>query len=556
MTATKLATSVSLNNIDVPVDAFERIARLTTEADILEAVAETAAMIVGEWCVVVSFGDEGHAPAAAARARDSRTAEALAGFKPSESLIRESLASRVAENRAAWTGTAAAQEVLNMLADEEQHDRIARLLKPKTCLAVPFVLRSHVLCVAACFAANRDHYTKQEQNYLQELGERVVLPLENARLREALETADKRKDEFLAVLAHELRNPLATILSGINLLRRPITDERSAWVKGSLERQTKQLAKLIDDLLDVSRITQGKIQLREETVSLEEIAKTSVEEVRDLIEKRKHAFQVSLPKRAVWLHGDPARLEQILVNLLTNAAKYTDPGGRVSLTATCQHDEVILKVKDNGIGIPTEMQGKVFEMFGQLDKALNRAHGGLGIGLTLVQKLAELHHGSVSVTSSGQGGGSEFVVRLPAAPPPMTGQLQEDEAQPHTYPGPFRVLVVEDNRDAALMLASLLSESGHEVRVAHDGFRALESVGSWRPEVVLLDIGLPGLDGYEVASRLRREKQLPDSLIVAISGYGQQQDRQRSAQAGFDYHLLKPVDYQSLQDLLSNWSGR
>ncbi len=373
------------------------------------------------------------------------------------------------------------------------------------------------------------------------------------RIEEALREADRRKDEFLTVLAHELRNPLAAISAGVNLLCLPrLSKERSDMVKETLKQRTKQIAQLIDDLLDVSRIVRGKVQLKRENISLSAVVERAVAAVRQLMEDRCHKLALSMPEPIV-VYADPVRLEQILVNLLTNAAKYTDRGGEISLSVRAEGERVLISVRDNGIGIEDTMKNRIFELFGQVDDSLHRSAGGLGIGLTLVQRLTLLHGGSVTVESEGSGKGSLFSVRLPlsrsAAVPVQPPARQQCRS--------LNLLLVEDHVDTAFMTAALLQSHGHHVAVAHDGLRAIEMALKKRPDVILLDLGLPLADGYEVARQVRRQG-LVNTLIVAISGYGQDRDLERSREAGIDHHLLKPVDYDQLVSLLSEWetSGR
>jgi PAS domain S-box-containing protein len=368
---------------------------------------------------------------------------------------------------------------------------------------------------------------------------------------------DRRKDEFLAMLAHELRNPLAPIQNAVQVMRQADQDEpRLHWAKDVIARQVQQLAHLVDDLLDVSRITRGKISLRTERVELAAVVDRAVEISRPLIDARKHALHVVLPPMALCLSADPTRLAQVLANLLNNAAKYTAEGGFIWLTAAAEPAAVTVRVRDTGMGIPVELLPRLFQPFAQADRALDRAQGGLGIGLTLVKSLVELHGGSVSASSAGPEQGSEFIVRLPLAEDAK--RTARAELAPSVAGGAGRatvggrrVLVVDDNADAAQSLALLLELDGHQVRVALDGPRALEAAQAEEPEVVLLDIGLPQMDGYEVARRLRARRGAGPAVLVALTGYGQEDDRRRSREAGFDYHLVKPVEPGALRELLA-----
>jgi signal transduction histidine kinase len=386
--------------------------------------------------------------------------------------------------------------------------------------------------------------------------ERALVERRTAELRqraEELAAADRRKDQFLAMLAHELRNPLAPIRNALQVARLSGSeDPKLAWAGDVIERQVQQLTRLVEDLLDVSRLNQGKARLRKEAVDLTAVVNQAVETSRPLLEARRHTLSVTLPPRPLRVQADPARLAQVLCNLLNNAAKYTEPGEQVWLTVGPEDDEAVLRVEDTGIGIPEEMLPRVFDLFTQVDSSQARAQGGLGIGLTLVRSLVEMHGGTVEARSDGPGRGSEFVVRLPilVAEPDTISDCQAKDAEdpPDTC---RRILVVDDSRDAAESLAILLRLTGHDVRTAHDGPEALEAARSFEPEVVLLDIGLPGMSGYEVARRLREQAGTDPPHLVALTGYSQEEDRQRSREAGFDLHLVKPVDPSALRDLLS-----
>jgi PAS domain S-box-containing protein len=374
-------------------------------------------------------------------------------------------------------------------------------------------------------------------------------------VEEALREADRRKDEFLAVLAHELRNPLAPIRNALHVLRFPGAGvETFARMRDMMERQVRQMARLVDDLLDVSRIGRGKIELRRERLDLAAVVQSALETSRPLIEAGKHELTVSLPNQPVYVTGDQTRLSQVLANLLNNAAKYTTDGGHVWLTARLEGDEAVVRVRDNGAGILAEMLPHVFEMFTQAGRLLDRSDGGLGIGLTLVRRLVELHGGTVEAISAGAGRGSEFIVRLPSAANAPDGPPQKrhgQEAEEVFGSPPRRILVVDDNLDSAESLATLLQFSGHEVRVAHDGPGALAAAKQFLPDVVLLDIGMPGMSGYQVARRLREEPALRHMTLVAQTGWGQEEDRRRAKDAGFDHHLVKPVVLRELHELIA-----
>ena len=386
---------------------------------------------------------------------------------------------------------------------------------------------------------------------LTDVTERRRLDEELRRRVQDLAAEDRRKDEFLAMLAHELRNPLGAISNaGYVLDQTPGADPRMRDLVAVIGRQIRHLSRLVDDLLDVSRFTRGRIELRKREEELRPIVLGAVETTRPVLEQKGHRLTVTLPDEPVRLEADVTRIEQVLANLLHNAAKFTDPGGKIELTAEIDGPQVLLRVRDDGQGIEPDLLPRIFDLFVQEDRSLARSHGGLGIGLTLVRSLVERHGGRVEARSEGPGRGSEFVVRLPRC----SGGAA-DPAEPHQEPeeegGPARILLVEDNVDAAEALAELLRLWGHEVEVTHDGAAALHSAGAIRPGVVLLDIGLPGMDGYQVAGALRLLPELQGTLIVALTGYGQESDRQRSARAGFDHHLVKPVDLEELRRLVS-----
>ena len=377
----------------------------------------------------------------------------------------------------------------------------------------------------------------------------------------ALADLDRRKDEFLAMLSHELRNPLAPILNAALLLRLHSNRNRLQGIENPIvqqsasiiERQVGQLAGIVDELLEISRITTGRIQLHQERIAVGVVVENAVATVRSLIDQRKHELTVSLPKQSIWVHADAARLEQVMVNLLTNAAKYTDQGGHIWLTVQQEGEEAVLRVRDTGVGIAPEILPRIFELFTQAERSLDRSQGGLGIGLALVQRLVELHGGTVAA-SSVLGQGSEFVVRLPvvSAPQPQAASPPTKTAQP-TGPS-LRVMVVDDNVDTVTTLALLVQESGHDVRTGYDGSSVLEVALDYRPNVVLLDIGLPGLNGFEVAKQLRQQPALQNVVLVAMTGYGQESDRQRSQEAGFDHHLVKPGDFGKVLQILATVS--
>jgi PAS domain S-box-containing protein len=383
--------------------------------------------------------------------------------------------------------------------------------------------------------------------------ERKGLEEELRRRAAALAEADRRKNEFLAMLAHELRNPLAPIRNALYILQLPGAPATQVErVRAMMERQIQHLVRLVDDLLDVSRIMRGKIDLRKEPLELSAVVTQAVETAQPAIDAQSHQLTVSLPPEPVRLEGDLVRLAQVLANLLNNAAKYTERGGHIWLSADREGSEVVIHVRDNGIGIAPEMLPRIFDLFVQVDRSIQRSQGGLGIGLTLVRRLVEMHGGTIRARSAGPGKGSEFIVRLPALP--EAARICQAGAEPNGMgkPAPRRILVVDDNVDSAESLALLLRRGGHEVRTAYDGPTAVQEARNFRPEVAFLDIGMPGMSGFEVAQQLRQEEGLNQALLVAMTGYGQDEDRRHSHEAGFDHHLVKPVDPAAVEKLIAS----
>lgn len=357
-----------------------------------------------------------------------------------------------------------------------------------------------------------------------------------------LAEASQRKDEFLALLAHELRNPLAPIVTALALMRAHEREpEAVARYRAVIERQVRHLTRLVEDLLDVSRITRGKIVLKPERTSVAAAIEAAIEAARPLLDERRHTAAVDLGEEPLDVIADPVRAAQIFANLINNAAKYTDPGGHVWVRARREGDEIVVSVRDDGIGIPAEMLDHVFDLFVQTDAARGQAQGGLGIGLTLVKRLVELHGGQVAAASAGPGRGTEMTVRLPAAPA-RDATAPAGSAAAGPAPSAKRVLIVDDNSDAAESLAEALRDRGHEVRVEGDGPSALAAADVWLPDVALVDIGLPGMDGYAVARALRAAHPRDVLRLLALTGYGQESDRHRAREAGFDAHLVKPAD--------------
>ncbi|MGH6648893.1 ATP-binding response regulator [Aquabacterium sp.] len=427
--------------------------------------------------------------------------------------------------------------------------------------AIPMVVGERVLGALLVVMDTED----RDWSTLEDVAGRAAMAFENARLYRTLEAeiderrqaetklqlSNQRKDEFLAMLSHELRNPLAPIRNAIEVIRRVVPPEPTLdWANDVMDRQIKHLTRLVEELLDVARISQGKIVLQMEPVDLQTVISQSMETVRPFIEGRRHTLTHKLPATPVWMRGDFARLLQIVSNLLNNAAKYTEEGGAIHLTLTVENGQAEITVTDNGIGIEEDLLPNVFELFEQGKRSLDRSQGGLGVGLTLVHRLVQLHSGQVLAFSRGAGQGSEFRVVLPCLvevnAPAEPAQLVEPERQALGC----RVLVVDDNVDAAESIAMFLKFSGNEVKTVGDGPQALACAPVYAPEVVVLDIGLPGMNGYEVAARLRQLPQTADALLIALTGYGQESDRSHSQAAGFNAHLVKPTDPGALADLI------
>jgi signal transduction histidine kinase/CheY-like chemotaxis protein len=369
-----------------------------------------------------------------------------------------------------------------------------------------------------------------------------------ARAERALSDANRRKDEFLAMLAHELRNPLAPIRTAVEVILRSASDyEATLRAAGLIRRQAGQLTRLVDDLMDISRISRGQIELKRETLQLSDVIEQAIETVAPLWSEKQHEISTKTVLEPLYVSGDRARLVQCFANVMANAAKYTAPGGRIGIHVSACDEKVRVAISDNGAGIAPEFMPQLFDLYAQSDRTLDRAQGGLGIGLSVVKKLVEMHDGAVEARSEGLGRGSTFEFTLPRARPPQTATGPCTGTRPSTR----RILVVDDNADAAVSLGELLSLDGHHVQTAYSSRDALDLTESFEPEVVLLDIGLPEMDGYEVAKRLRKTRRSEDLTIVALTGYGRQEDRERTQNAGFDAHLIKPVDFAALEKLLA-----
>ena len=398
-----------------------------------------------------------------------------------------------------------------------------------------------------------DYSVRARKSTDDEIGDLVdafnALLAETGRRAEAMREADQRKDEFLATLAHELRNPLAPLRNAVEILRMARNDPAmSQKALDMMDRQLRQMVRLVDDLLDVSRITTGKLGLRKSVLDLRSVVRDALETARPFVESRRHALDVDVPQEAVPVEGDATRLSQVISNLVHNAAKYTDPGGRVRVSLAREGREAVIRVRDTGIGLAGPALQTIFDMFVQVDHSLERAQAGLGVGLTLAKRLVTLHGGTITAQSEGAGRGSEFTVRLPLTDgAPVAAQASADTPM---QPQKRRILLADDNIDFAQSLAAVLSSLGHDVRVAHDGAEALAMAALFTPDIAFLDIGMPKVHGYEVARRLREQPETADCVLVAVTGWGQEDDKRRARDAGFDRHLTKPVNPSEIEAIV------
>jgi signal transduction histidine kinase/CheY-like chemotaxis protein len=516
----------------------------------LQKVAQLAVPFFADWCVVHTVADDGELRQLAAAHVDPEKArwgaELTARYRPKPDATAG--AGHVFRTGRSELWPEVPDSFLAALARDQEHLRLLHEAGLRSCLCVPLSTRDRkVGTITFLFAESGRRYGASDLAVAEDLACRAAIAIENARLYGELREADRRKDEFLAMLAHELRNPLAPIRSGLDLLAMSGVE---IDLVALMQQQVEQLVRLVDDLLDVSRIMRGRLQLRPEPVDLASVVQRAVEASRPSIESHRHALTVSFPPDPIHLSADPVRLAQVFINLLTNSAKYTEEGGRIVLSVCRDAEGVIVSVRDNGMGISPELLPRVFDLFTQADRSLERSQGGLGIGLTLVRRLVELHGGTVTAESAGEGKGSEFLVRLPLS---AGATLPTVAAAAPRAAARRRILIVEDNRGTAQVLARLLSKFGdHAIEIAHDGLAAVEAASRHLPEIVLLDLGLPQIHGYEVALRLRDDPRFAGTLMVALTGYGGEEDRRRSIESGFDEHLVKPPSVEDLQRLLAH----
>jgi PAS domain S-box-containing protein len=526
------------------------LAALVDRDSALQQAAGAMVPFFADWCVLYTISSEGNIEHQACAHRDPEKQRNLkemldrypfdwSNSSASVQALRSGEAQFIADLPDA---------LLTNIARDQTHIDLLRALDPKSIISIPLRVRDRTIGTITFVATEPSRlYTPGDVRFAEELARSVAIAIDNAHLFNSVKTADRQKDEFLAMLAHELRTPLAAIRYATEVARLPEVDPKVELLD-IVERQVQNLVRLIDDLLDISRISRGKILLRREYLDASVIARRAVASVRPILEGKNHELDFELAEEPMPIYADPMRAEQTVVNLLTNAVKYTHDGGRVSLRVYPEDQEVVIRIKDTGIGIAPEILPRVFDLFTQADQSLDRSQGGLGVGLAVTRRLVEMHGGTVAAHSEGVGHGSEFTLRLPLcdAVPPEDSTIPIRAERPATS---LRILVVDDNRDTADTEALLLRAHGHQVEVAHDGPAALELAHQFRPHVFLLDLGLPGLNGYEVAVRLRKEG-FANEPLIAISGYGQPDDRERCRQAGFDHHLVKPVENSALLALL------
>jgi CheY-like chemotaxis protein len=537
--------------------ASTTLAALADRHSALQQAARLPVPFLADWCVVYVIDEHNDIDYHAHAHRDP-SLEILLGRMLSKFPLDWN--SNTATVKALRTGMPQLMDrlpepLLSSFTQSDEHREMVRVLGPRAVISVPLKIREKIIGVIGLVSCDpHRRYGSREVELAESLAVRVAVAVDNARLFHAVKEASRHKDEFLAMLAHELRNPLAAIRYALAVGQMAPNGSPEETLE-IIDRQTQNLAHLIEDLLDVSRISRDKVTLRKETIDVAAVINGAATTVRPLVEDRQHQLILDLPRDTVCVLADPTRAEQIVMNLLTNAAKYTKSGGRLTVRATADADDAVIEVIDTGIGLPQEMLNRVFDLFAQADRTLDRSEGGLGIGLTVARKLAEMHGGHLTADSEGLGKGSVFTLRLPISRQAPERNGHTPAATISTSQPPKKVLVVDDNRDTALSCARLLKNMGHEVETAFDGMGALEAARSFKPQAILLDIGLPKMNGFEVARTLRDEG-FTNEVIVAVSGYGQPEDRERSRQAGFDDHLVKPVHQDALVAVLQQCAER
>ncbi|MBV8758913.1 MAG: response regulator, partial [Deltaproteobacteria bacterium] len=525
---------------------------LASSLELRETLQQLTREIVprfADWCTIAVLDENGVMRRVAGHHVDTAKEPAmrayLAGF-PSERHPSSPMTDSVNAGTS-YCAPNVTDEMLVATAQDQAHLAILRELGCKATIVAPLLVRGQSIGAFSMCMSGERKFTDLDEQLARELGALIGLAVDNARrldaergARERAERAEAAKDEFLAMLGHELRNPLAPIVSAIDLLK--LRNAAPARELGVIERQTKHLVRLVDDLLDVSRIARGLVTLEKKPVDTVDVVQRAVEMTESLVTARHQKLTLEVPPGLV-LDADPERIAQVLTNLLTNAAKYTQPEGTIAVSARNDGDMIVITVRDSGMGIAPDMLPRIFDMFVQHRQPLDRSGGGLGLGLTIVKSLVEAHGGRVEVRSAGQGRGTEFELHLPAS----RQQPQRGTAATQT---PQNVLVVDDNEDAAMLMADSLERAGYVTRVAHDAGEAIAVVRDWRPHAAILDIGLPVIDGYELARRLRAQPGLGKLFLIALTGYGQAADRERALAAGFDHHLVKPVTSAAIRAVL------
>jgi PAS domain S-box-containing protein len=553
--ASQARLNAALEELRFLAQASAELAALTDYQSTMDKIAHLAIPRFGDWCSVEILSEGGALERVSLAHVDAATEEAAKASglplvsKPRSLqggpwiVLRKGRPRRVDE---------ILPEMLEASMSDPRDMELVRRLGLRSYLGVPLTTHGKTFGVMSFGSASSRQYTDEELALAEDLARRAAVAIENAKLLGALQESDKAKDVFLATLAHELRNPLAPVWNGLAIIRvQPDDPTRVRQIASMIERQVAQLARLVDDLLDVSRITTGKIELKKQRTNLLDTVRAAVETSRPHIEAARHRLEMKLPDQPVELIADPVRLGQVFSNLLNNAAKYTPHGGQIDVAVELKPERAVVRVRDNGAGIAPEMLDKVFTWFMQVTHPVQRSQGGLGIGLSLVQALVRMHGGSVEARSAGLGQGSEFIVELPreaedealVVPPAPAAEAASQPRQGK------RILVVDDNQDAAITLAELIRMMGSEAEVAHDGVSAVAAVTRFQPNIVLLDIGLPDINGYEVARRVRALPGLAQPRLIALTGWGQEQDKRMAEQAGFDEHWTKPVDPLRLQEL-------
>jgi PAS domain S-box-containing protein len=537
------------------LDASTALAAIVDYASTLNKVAHLAVPFFADWCAIDMVQDDGTLRRLAAvhtdPAKIALATELSRRYPPRPDFPHGAL--HVLRTGRPDMLADIPDTMVQVIAQDEAHLRALRELGLRSYLAVPLAAHGRIHGVIGfVMAESGRRYGSADLTLAEDLAHRAAVAIENSRLYAELRKADRRKDEFIALLAHELRNPLAPIRNGLQVMRLAGSDaQTTAQARAMMERQLDHMVRLIDDLLDISRINQNKMELRRGRILLADVVASAVEAARPLIEAGRHQLTVQLPTEPVFLDADLTRLAQVFGNLLTNSAKYTEPGGHIWLSAEQTGREVMVAVRDTGIGIPTEALPRIFDMFAQVGRSMERSAGGLGIGLALVKALVEMHGGTVHAASPGAGRGSTFTVRLPALRQPAAVNETLGPEPPRPTAPRRRMLVVDDIRDSAESLALMLGLTGAEVMTAHDGLEAVALAERFRPEVVLMDVGMPRLNGYEATRQMRAQPWGKNLIIIALTGWGQEADRVQSKQAGCNGHLVKPVTLADLEKLLA-----